>query len=109
MTTWQRLGRLPAVPVVATYYVAALMLGLLLEGDAPFLAAIALLGVFAIYCVARPTNGLGVFLLAAAPTALSTLVGDLADVPPWWIAVPLMLIALVLIAQEERETQARSR
>jgi hypothetical protein len=106
MSTWQRLGRLPAVPVAATYYVAALVLGLLLEGDTPLLAAIALLCLFAVYCVARPTMGLDIFLLAAAPAALAALAGALAGIPRWWVAVPMMLIALVLIAQTERETQA---
>jgi hypothetical protein len=47
-------------------------------------------------------KGLDVFLLAAMPGATSYVVHDIADIPRWWISLPLMPLALLRIAQEER-------
>jgi hypothetical protein len=105
MLNWRGFGCSPAVPLVAGYYLLVVMLSLLLSGDAATFAGLALLAVLGAYCVARPSGGLDIFLLAAAPAAVSAVAEEIADIPRWWIGAPMMLIALLLIAQEEREAR----
>jgi hypothetical protein len=104
--TWRRFGRLPAVPCVLAYYVLVAAASLLLEGDAAIFTVLALFGVLVAYCVARPANGMGIFGLAVSPAAFAAIAETVADIPRWWVSLPMSVLALLLIAQEERDSRA---
>jgi hypothetical protein len=102
MRLWHQFGRLPAVPIVAAMYAIAITAGLLFEHAVALPIGLGLLAAFAAYCIATPAKGRDIFLISAAPSAVSGIVEEIAGVSRWWIAVPLIPVALLMIAREDR-------
>lgn len=109
MSLWARFGQLPAVGVVAVFFAAAVAAALVFVEPAETVGLVALLALLVGYCVARPSGGLDVFLIAAFPSAASAIVADVAGVERWWIGVPLVPVALALLAATERDPMRESR
>lgn len=101
---WRAFGRLPAAPFVAAYFALAILAGLTLR-DAAAWIGVALTAVLVAYCLARPAGGWDVFLAAALPGAVATLVHEVADTPRW-LAVVLIPIALLLARSADLERAA---
>jgi hypothetical protein len=90
------------VPVVGAVYAVAIAVGLAFEDGVSVPVGLCLLVALIAYCVARPAKGTDIFLISAMPSAVSAIVETVADVSRWWIAVPLIPVALLLIAHEDR-------
>jgi Zn-dependent protease len=101
---WRRLGRLPALPIVAGFFALAILAGLVL-GDASPYVGVALFAMFIVYCVARPAGGMDVFTAAALPGAVATLLHEVAGTPRWLGAL-LIPFALVMARSADRERAA---
>ena len=95
MRLWHGFGRLPAVPIVAAMYGIAITAALLFEIAVALPIGLGLLAVLAAYCIARPAKGRDISLISAVPSAVSGIVEQLAGVSRWWIAVPLIPVALL--------------
>ncbi len=83
-------------------YAIAIGAGLLFENAVALPIGLGLLAVFAAYCIARPAKGTDIFLISAAPSAVSGVVEGVTGVSRWWIAIPLIPVALLMIAREDR-------
>lgn len=98
---WRRFGRLPAAPVVGTFF-ALLLAARLALGDAVAWITGPLVALLVLYCVARPAGGLNVFLISASPGALATPLHDIAGTPRWLgvLVIPFALLALHGVDEE---------
>jgi hypothetical protein len=91
---WHRLGRLPSVVATLALYGLLVPVGLLLPNPVDQAIAVGLLGVFTLYCTARPHHRVDVFLYAFAPSAGGELLHDIFDISRHW---GLLAVALVLV------------
>lgn len=80
---WERLGALRALPVVGAAYVVLFPVVLALDNPARRIAGGALVALLALYCLARPRGGMGVFFLAGVPALTSTVLDDVFALPRW--------------------------
>ncbi len=80
---WTRLGALPALPMVAAAYVVLVPVVLLLDDPARVIAGCILVAFLALYSLARPGGGAGVFFLAGVPALTSTVLDDVFAWPRW--------------------------
>jgi hypothetical protein len=92
---WERLGALPALPVVAGAYAVLFPVTLVLDNPARTTIGVALVVLLALYCLARPRGGWGVFVLAGVP-ALTCTVLDFVFALPRWTGLCFCPFALAL-------------
>jgi hypothetical protein len=83
LASWQRLGGLGALPVVAGAYVVAFPIVLVLGDPARVIAGSVLAVLLALYCLARPVGGWGVFFLVGVPVLISAVLDDVFAWPRW--------------------------
>jgi hypothetical protein len=101
----ERVGRLPAAGVLAAFFVVAGAAGLGLDEAAQAAVAVTLVVLLIGYCWARPAGGAGVFLVAAAPSAIGEILEGVAGAPGWTAAV-FVPLALLAARQEDADTAA---
>ncbi len=85
------------------FFAALVAMALALDEPAETVGLVALLALLVSYCVARRSGGLDVFVIAAFPSAVAAIVADVAGMERWWIAVPLIPVALALLAASQRD------
>jgi hypothetical protein len=73
---WQRLGALPALPIVIGAYVVLFPVVLALGDPARAILGGLVVVIVAVYCLARPHGGGGVFVLAGVPALTSAVIDD---------------------------------
>lgn len=81
---WLRLGAIPSVVAVVTFFVMASLVALVLDEPAATAIEVALLVAFIVYCFARPHHGRDVFFVAAAPSAGGTILHDVFGISRLW-------------------------
>jgi hypothetical protein len=79
----QRLGAVPALPVVAATFVVLAPVVLALDNPVRRIIGCALIAVVALYCLARPRGGWGVFFLAGVPALICTVLDGVFAWPRW--------------------------
>ncbi len=79
----ERLGALPALPVVACAYGVLFPIVLALDDPSRRIAGCVLIAFVALYCLARPQGGWGVFFLAGVPALTCTVLDDILALPRW--------------------------
>jgi len=80
---WARLSGLPALPIVAGAYVVLFPVVLALGNPARRIIGSVIVALLALYCLARPRGGWGVFFLAGVPALTCTVLDDVFAFPRW--------------------------
>lgn len=80
---WEQLGALPALPVVAGAYIVLFPIVLALGDPARVTAGCVVVAFLALYSLARPLGGAGVFVLAGIPALTSAVLDDVFAWPRW--------------------------
>ena len=80
---WERLGRLRALPAVGATYAVLFPLVLALDNPARRIIGCVLVGLLALYCLARPRGGWGVFFIAGVPALTGAVLDDVFALPRW--------------------------
>jgi hypothetical protein len=96
-------GTLPSRWVVGIAFAIGIAGLALLDGDAALAVELACGAAILLYCLLRPADGLTVFGLAVAPSAVSGVLADGFDIPRWTVALPVALLALVALAAQDRD------
>jgi hypothetical protein len=94
------------VAVVAASYVLLLALRLLLPRGVGEAAAVAVGLLVLTYCLMRTTRRGDVLASWVAPSAAAVLAHDITGVAPWMIGLPVMLLALAVLAADDHEERA---
>jgi hypothetical protein len=105
---WLRVGAIPALGVVGSFFGLVLLAALVLEGSTAAWVGGTLFAFLVVYCLARPRGGWDVFATAAAPGAASTLLHDIAGTPRW-LGLFLIPVALLLAWGEDRPAHSTER
>ncbi len=100
---WVRLGRLPAVPVVTASVALQALIGLTLSFPRSVVLGLCVALAFIAYCVARPTQGWGIFWAGTVPQYGSILLHDAIGLSEWWLYAAFIPLAALWAAAEERE------
>jgi len=109
-TRWgRRIARWPSAAVVGASVLAILLASWLLPRGAAWPVAVAAFAPVLVYASLRTTrrwDPLGTWL---APGAASTLAHDIAGVERWIVALPVLLLGLAVLADDDRqERRARA-
>ena len=102
-SSWDRLGDLPAVPVVIVTLALQAVIGLTLALPVSAVLGLLVVSAFIAYCVARPTQGSGIFWAGTVPQYGSIILHDITGLTDWWLYAALIPLAALWAAQEERE------
>lgn len=100
---WHGLGGVPSVVATLALYGLLVPAALLLRNPVDQAIAVGLLGVFTLYCVARPQHRVDVFLYAFAPSAGGELLHDIFDISRLW---GLLSVAPVIVWLREIDRDA---
>lgn len=99
-----RIGGLPALWVLLSFFVVAAIAAIALDDSARAGVAIALVVLLVAYCLARPSAGMDVFLIAATPNALGAILEEVAGTPSW-LALVFVPLALFLATDTDKTDQ----
>lgn len=97
-----RVGAVPSALVVGTGYATVALIALLAPGSVAPVAGLTVLPLVAVYCWMRPARRLDVFLNWLAPGCAAGLAHDLVGIPGWTVGVPLVVLVLLSLADDDR-------
>ncbi len=105
----RRIASWPSAAVVAASYVLILAVLVLLPEDTAEVAAFLGPALVVVYCLLRTTRRGDVIRSWVAPSAVSTIAHDITSVPRWTVALPLLLLVLAVLADDDmRERRERA-
>lgn len=102
-----RFGRLPALPLFLLSVGVPAALVLLGARDAGVWAGLALFVLFLCYAWARPCQRWDVACTVLVPGATGGLAEEVAGIDARYVAVPLILVAIVFLAVTDRDDRRR--
>jgi len=98
----RRIAGWPSAAVVGASVLAIVVASRLLPVSAAAPVALAAFAPVAGYCMLRTTRRGDIVGTWLAPTAVSSVVADITGAPQWTIALPVLLIGLAVLADDDR-------
>jgi len=103
----RRIASWPSAAVVGVSVSAIVAASLVLPVSAAWLVGPAAAAPVVAYCLLRTTRRWDALGAWVAPSAVSAVTADLTGAPRWTIALPVLLIVLAALADEDRRERAQ--